>query len=121
MGLPFRTVFPDLDGPEVADRLDAAFRGEPPFRTNEQRVQWRSPDGIQREMYLRLLIEATQDSDGAIRGLVFYGWDVPERIELRRRAQALPVARVALIEQVPVGIIFVDADGRPEVTNALAR
>ncbi len=121
VGRPFRMVFPDLGGPVIADQLDAALRSGRPFRTDEQRVGWRSPDGVQREAYLALLIDATRDGEGTVGGLVFYGWDVTERVELRRRVNALAAERAAVIEQLPAGIIYVDHEGRPEATNAAAR
>lgn len=90
VGRPFRTVFRDLSGPVIVERLDAVFRDGQPFGTDELLLAWQGPDGRRHERYVALLIEPTRHSDGSVAGLVLYGWELVEEVRLRAWPRSAP-------------------------------
>ena len=120
IGQPLRNAFRDADAGVFAELARIHETGQA-YRTNEQRVRFTLPDGTAREAYLSFIAEPRRSADGAVDGIVFYGWDITENVRMREQLQRLTVEQRTLIEQLPVGVIYTDERARPVIVNPVAR
>ncbi|HUQ16716.1 MAG TPA: PAS domain-containing protein, partial [Candidatus Saccharimonadales bacterium] len=119
LGEKFGTAFPaatDL----LRRRLDRIYESKEPYRNNELPLAFDLPDGTPRELHVSVIAEATSNAAGVHDGIALYGWDVTEPVRARHHLERLTREQIALLEQLPVGIIYVNTEGRPIVTNAVA-
>ena len=120
IGLRLREAFRDADA-DVFAHLARIYETGTAYRTNEQRVRFTLPDGTPREVYLSFIAEPRRSVDGAVDGVVFYGWDISENVRMRERLQRLTVEQRTLVEQLPVGVIYTDERAHPVLVNPVAR
>lgn len=64
-----------------------------------------------------VVITPLRDESGTLRGFVKVTRDFTERMEAQRQLETQNKRLVALIENNPLGILYVDADGRAQVAN----
>lgn len=120
VGEPFGTAFPAAND-VLRQRIERIYEGGPPYRNNELRLSFTLPDGTPRELYVSMIAEATRDPAGLQDGIAFFGWDVSDQVRARERLERLTREQIALLEQLPVGLLYLNAEGRPIVQNAVAR
>jgi len=120
IGEPFGTAFPATTD-RLLRRLDRIYDSGQTYRNNELPLAFRLPDGAPQEIFVSVVAEATRDAGGAHDGIAFFGWDVTEQVRARDRLERLTREQVALLEQLPVGIIYLDAEGRPMLQNGVVR
>lgn len=120
VGRPLVECFP-VQGPAIVPVLDRLFATGEAWRTSEQRFLIRPPEGPEREVYLSLTAEPTRSAAGEIEGIVFYGWDVTEQVAIRQRLHRLSAEQEVLLQQLPVGVVYVDAFACPILVNPAAR
>lgn len=72
-----------------------------------------------RQRSLTITVEPTRNAAGAVSGLVFFGVDVSEQIDLRVRLMTVQAQQEAIVRQLPsrVGVIVVDRSGRAVTTT----
>lgn len=119
-GRSLREVFPNVDARLFA-ALSAVQQTGQAYRTNEQQVSLRRPDGSAYDVYLSFIAEPRRTADGAVDGVVFYGWDITEIVQMREQLQRLTLEQRTLLEQLPVGVIYTDERARPVLVNSVAR
>lgn len=120
IGSTLRECFPGTVDP-VFDALAAIQATGEAYRTNEQLVRLPLPDGTVREVHLSFIAEPRRSTDGAVDGIVFYGWDITEIVQMRERLHELSAEQRVLLEQLPVGVIYTDELARPVLVNGVAR
>lgn len=123
IGHTIRECFPEVDPAAEAaahDRLDQVYGSGEPWR--ETQAMWTLlRDGVTVEVSLTFTIEATRDAGGAVNGLAIYGWDVTDQIAMRRRLERLSTEQQVLLEELPVGVVYLDARGHATLVNPVAR
>lgn len=120
VGRTLRECFPDLGEPVFAALRESLATGEG-YRMSEQRLRYALPDGDLREVFLSFIAQPRRSRGGLIDGMTLYAWDVTERARMRQRLQRLTLEQRTLLEELPVGVIYTDEQGRPILVNAVAR
>lgn len=120
VGEAFGTAFPAAND-VLRHRIERIYEGGPPYRNNELRLTFSLPDGTPRELYVSMIAEATRGAGGEQDGIAFFGWNVTEQVRAREHLEHLTREQIALLEQLPVGILYLNAEGRPIMQNAVAR
>ena len=120
VGRAFVECFP-AQGAALRSPLDRVYGSGAAWRSSEERLLVHTPTGGEREVYVSLVAEPMRDASGAVDGIVFYGWDVTEQVVMRRRLHRLGAEQEALLEQLPVGVVYTDALARPIMVNPVAR
>lgn len=119
VGEPFGTAFPAAND-LLRHRLERIYEGGPAYRNNEVALSFTLPVGTPRELYVTVIAEATRDAGGVQDGIAFFGWDVTAEVHAREHLKRLTQEQLALLEQLPIGIVYVNAEGRPILQNAVA-
>ncbi|HEV2250946.1 MAG TPA: LuxR C-terminal-related transcriptional regulator [Candidatus Limnocylindria bacterium] len=104
-----------LTEPEAAllPLVDAVYQSGGGVQRVGVPVRLTGPAGpIQRS--LTITVEPTRTAAGAVGGLVFFGIDVTEEVQLRERLQSAEAERQAIVQQLPggIGLVVLHADGR---------
>ena len=120
IGRTLREAFSDVAA-GMYELLVSVQRTGQAYRSNEQLVRFQLPDGTPREAYLSFIAEPRRAADGAVDGVVFYGWDITESVRMREELQRLTLEQRTLLEQLPVGVIYTDERARPVLVNGVAR
>ena len=118
VGKTFREAFPELDEAGIVRLLDDSFAtGEPRSAAAVPALWYRGPGGEQARGYLTTIVEPMRHADGTVGGVVFFGLDVTSEIEARETRDEAHVA----FEQLPSGVISIDADGTITDLNTAGR
>lgn len=118
VGKTFRAAFPELDEAGIVRLLDESFAtGEPRSAAAVPALWHRGPNGEQARGYLSTIVQPMRRADGSVGGVVFFGLDVTSEIEAR---QTRDEAHAAL-EQLPSGVISIDAEGTITDLNPAGR
>ena len=98
----------------LAPLVDAVYRAGQGVRHVGVRVRRAGSEGPT-EHSLTIKVEPTRGPTGAVAGLVFFGIDVSEQIDLTVRLTTIQAERQAIVEQLPSGIsvAVLDPSGRP--------
>jgi len=120
IGEPFGEAFPAAND-VLRHRLERIYEGGPPYGNNELHLSFSLPDGTPREMYVSVIAEATRDARGAQDGIAFFGWDITGQVHAREHLERLAREQLSLLEQLPVGIVYLNLEGRPILQNAVVR
>lgn len=102
--------------------VDAVYRAGTGVRHVGVPVRWIGSDGpIERSLTIK--VEPTRGPTGTVSGLVFFGIDVSEQIDLRVQLRTVQAERQAIVEQLPSGIsvAVVDPAGRTLLLNGPIR
>ncbi|HEY8730849.1 MAG TPA: LuxR C-terminal-related transcriptional regulator [Candidatus Limnocylindria bacterium] len=96
--------------------VNAAYRAGSAVQRVGLAVKWTGPDGpIERS--LTVTVEPTRNAAGAVSGLVFFGVDVTEHLQLRARLETAQAQQRAIVQQLPSGVVVVDRAGRAVVVT----
>ena len=118
VGKTFREAFPELDATGIVRLLDESFAtGEPRSAAAVPALWYRDPNGEQARGYLNTIVQPMRHADGTIGGVVFFGLDVTGEIEARETRDEAHAA----FEQLPSGVISIDADGTITDLNSAGR
>ena len=112
IGQSFREAFPDFDEAGIVKFLDEAYSTGQPVTVREIPARWyRGKDGGLDLGYLTILIKPMRRDDGGIGGLAQFSLDVTAEVDARHTAKELADEEIAILDQLPVGVIVVDRDG----------
>ena len=133
LGRRLRDVLPEVEEQGFLDLLDRVYTTGAPFIGNEVPVQL-PPDGggALESRYLNFVYQAMRGPAGAIAGVLVTGTDVTALVETRhaveaslREAQRLAVERDierrrlrTMLEQAPLAVALIGADGAIQFANA---
>lgn len=120
IGHAAREVLPDTAA-AVRAALESIYATGRAYRTNEQRITFALPGRAAHDVHLSFIAEPRRSADGAVDGVVFYGWDISEIVRIRERLHQLSAEQRVLLEQLPVGVIYTDEHARPVLVNGVAR
>ncbi|HEV2009415.1 MAG TPA: LuxR C-terminal-related transcriptional regulator [Candidatus Limnocylindria bacterium] len=128
----FTQLFGDRDGwigyrlrdllmeaePALLPLVDAAYQAGTGTQQGGVPVKWTGRDGAT-ERSLMITVEPTRRAAGAVSGLVFFGVDVTEEIDLRVRLQTAQAQEQAIVQRLPgrIAVIVVDRAGLPVTTT----
>jgi len=126
-GRPFRVVFPEVAGQDLAAILDRVYADGEPYVGTEQPVSFARDDACRRDAFVTFVVQPLCDNVGAVEGLLLNGVDVTAEVQARRRLDDLAAARAAaharlqqVVDVLPEGIVVVDAGGRVIIANHMA-
>jgi DNA-binding CsgD family transcriptional regulator len=112
IGRAFREAFPDFDEAGIVKFLDEAYRTGQPVTVRDVPARWyRGVNGALDLGYLTILIQPMRRADGTIGGLAQFSMDVTAEVDARNAAKQLDDEQIAILDQLPCGVIVVDRDG----------
>jgi PAS domain-containing protein len=112
VGRTFREAFPDLDEAGIKTFLDQAYAAGAPVSATDIPARWyRGKDGGLDDGYLKILIEPMRHADGSVGGVAQFSIDVTKEVEAREAADLLAAEQIAILDQLPCGVIVVDREG----------
>lgn len=90
IGCTAREAFPELEGQGFFDLLDQVFATGQPFTGNEVAAQLdRQGNGTIEEGFFNFVYQPIFDTNGAVEGVITFGFEVTEQVVARRQAEAL--------------------------------
>jgi len=104
VGKSAHEAFPELDGSPLHEVLDGVFRTGVPWMGDEVLVPFAGRDGRPEERWFTFLYSPYRDGDGAIAGVMSFGFEVTTMVRARRRIEALFDANL-------IGTVFWRLDG----------
>ncbi len=112
IGRTFREAFPDFDDAGIVKFLDEAHRSGAPVTVRDLPATWhRGKEGALALGYLTILIEPMRHADGSVGGLAEFSMDVTTEVDARNVVKELANEQIAILDQLPCGVIVVDRDG----------
>ena len=112
VGRSFREAFPDLDEGGIKKFLDQAYGSGDPVSVTDLPARWyRGGDGGLASGYLTILIEPMRRADGSVGGVAQFSIDVTKEVEARQAADQISDEQIAILDQLPCGVIVVDPEG----------
>lgn len=120
VGRTYRECFPEAPAESIG-RLDSLYATGETFSSNERRREIVLPGGERREVFLSLVVQPTRDRDGSVGGVIFFGRDVTQEVAMRRRLERIRTEQQVLLEQLPLGVVYLDARGHATLVNPIAR
>jgi serine phosphatase RsbU (regulator of sigma subunit)/anti-sigma regulatory factor (Ser/Thr protein kinase) len=94
MGVPFRQVFPEIEGQLLHEMLDRVYATGEAETGKEWRAQFNSGAGEVQEIYADFKVVPRRATDGAVNGLLIMGSDVTGRVAERQAEQQQQTADV---------------------------
>jgi len=112
VGRTFREAFPDLDEVGIKKFLDQAYSTGRPVSVTDVPARWyRGNEGDLDQGYLTILLEPMRHADGSVGGVAQFSIDVTKEVEARDAAKQLAGEQIAILDQLPCGVIVVDQEG----------
>jgi len=112
VGRTFREAFPDLEEAGIKTFLDQAYATGAPVSATDIPARWhRGNDGGLEPGYMTVLIEPMRHADGSVGGVAQFSIDVTKEVEAREAADLLAGEQLAILDQLPCGVIVVDREG----------
>ena len=112
VGRTFREAFPDLEEAGIKTFLDQAYATGAPVCATDIPARWhRGKDGGLEPGYMTVLIEPMRHADGSVGGVAQFSIDVTKEVEAREAADLLAGEQLAILDQLPCGVIVVDREG----------
>ncbi|HWJ23747.1 MAG TPA: PAS domain-containing protein [Gemmatimonadaceae bacterium] len=131
IGLPVREAVPEAVVGGLVELMDRVYRtGEPYYAAERRLLLDQDNDGVTEEYFFDLGYQPLRDADGRVYAVASTGYDVTAQVVARREleaaradAEAARERLFAVLAQLPVGVVIVEApSGRAVVINdALAR
>jgi PAS domain S-box-containing protein len=110
IGKTFEEIYPDItDG---AALLDQAYRTGERLLLHERATNYAR--GVGETLvpgHVTVIVQPLPDRDGQIAAVAVTSIDVSESVRTRRQLQKIETERLAIIDQLPSGVIVVDRDG----------
>ena len=120
IGRTVREAFPEAPGQEAIAVAESVFATGVPSIAHEIERRWDRGNGIEARI-LDQVIQPLHDGDGRVNGIVSFAVDVTDEVERRRHAELLREEYAAVLDQVPSGVVVLDAEGRIVRINDAAR
>jgi PAS domain-containing protein len=112
VGHSFREAFPDFDEAGIKKFLDQAYTTGEPVSVTDLPARWyRGKESGLDQGYLTILIEPMRHADGSVGGVAQFSIDVTTEVEARDAARQLAGEEIAILDQLPCGVIVVDQEG----------
>jgi PAS domain S-box-containing protein len=112
LGLPIRTVRPEMEGLGVFELLDQVYTTGQPFVGNEMRFEVDNPQTRQREeRYFNFVYQPIRDDKGVVDGILIHGVEVTEQVHRRQKLQESEARLQRLVNSNVIGVSFSHEDG----------
>jgi PAS domain-containing protein len=109
-GLAYREAFPDQGGSVAL--LDEAYRtGERVVRTDLERRFVRAA-GVEEPGFVTVMLQPLPSAEGGLAGIAVFSVDVTESVHARARVRQLETEQLAILDQLPMGVVVVDGEGK---------
>jgi DNA-binding CsgD family transcriptional regulator len=119
LGRTVRACFPELSD-AVMESLDRTYRLGERYGGSELPRVYHLPSGERRAILLSLICEPMRSPAHEITGTIFYGCDVTDLVARRQPRASLTADQRSVLDQLPVAIVCVDAEGQTTYSNDAA-
>lgn len=120
VGMPYREAFPEREA--SLDLLDRVYQGGKRFVGNELPRRFiRVASGLEEDGYVALVLQPLPGPAGKTAGLAIFSIDVTDSVRAQMRVQELETERLAILDQLPSGVIVVDREGIVTSVNDAGR
>jgi len=111
IGKTVREVFPEVESQGFYKLLDTVFETGVPFIHNEHPLRLDvKGDGVLKEIYLNFIYQPYRNSDGEVEGIYYFGVDVTEQVESRKKIEQADQRYRQIVETAEEGIWVIDKD-----------
>lgn len=119
IGLPLRTVLPELEGQGIYEILDAVYTTGKPFEINEMCIQIDvMGDGEIKDMFFNLIYKPLRDDQNNVIGIFAHAVDISELVNTRIAAEKSKEQLEDMILNAPVATaLYVGKDMVVELAN----
>lgn len=120
IGKTFTELYPDIaDGQELLDR---AYRTGERVLLHERETRYaRGEGGALANGHVTVILQPLPGGDEKPAGVAVLSVDITDSVRSRRRVQELETERLAILDQLPSGVVTVDAKGTITGLNATGR
>lgn len=121
IGKPLIEAFPELKDQGIAELLDNVYVTGKSYSGTEMPVKIdRDGDGKMTSVYVNSIYQAYRNMEDKIEGVFFFGTNVTEQVEARKKIEESEEKYSSLIQNLPAAIYTTDAQGRIILYNKAA-
>lgn len=120
IGRRYRDVFPER-GESLALLGRVYATGERSVGVDLPRRFRRAESAVEEDGYVTAVVEPLPGGDGATSGVAVFSMDVTDVVRARRQLRELEAEELAILDQLPSGVIVVDREGYVLKVNQAAR
>ncbi len=117
LGLPVRRVFPELEGTDIFEQLEEAYRTGRRIVQDEVPLQFRMDDGTMRPGYYTYTFTPHFDEAGRVQGLILMGINVTGHVLARQAIQRSEEQLRLITDRLPAFVSYIDKEGRYQFVN----
>lgn len=112
-------AFPEVADQGIPEWMDHVYRTGETFTSVDTPVELMM-DGRLRQCYLTFMYQPYKNNDGEVEGIFYFGINVTEQVEARKRLEESERRYLNLIQNLPVAVYTTDAEGRMLLYNKAA-
>lgn len=121
LGRSVRAVFPEAEGQGIFELMDQTFNTGKSYSVQERLIQLDVKGHGQKEnLYLSFMFQPYRNEEGAVEGIFYFGVDVTEQVQARKKIEESQKQYVSLMENLPAAVYTCDAAGRILLYNKAA-
>jgi PAS domain S-box-containing protein len=117
LGLPLRSVFPELVGTGIFEQLEEAYRSGKRIEQIEVPLYFRTADGTMKLGYYTYTFTPHFDEAGRVQGLLLMGIDVTGYVLARQAIQRSQEQLKLITDSIPDLISYINQEGRIGFVN----
>jgi len=119
VGRPAREIFHDVLGQRILDLLDNAFLTGERLALHDLPVEWHRGHGLVTG-HVNLVLEPLRDAEGRTVGVFMVLHDITDAVRDRAEVDLAAAERSTILSHIDLGVLVVDAGGRPVLVNDAA-
>ena len=114
-------VFPEAKNQCVPGWLDQVYQTGETFSSYETSLKLNvKGTGLLQQFYLSFMFQAYRNNEGGIEGIFYFGVDVTEQVEARKRIEESEKQYADLIQNLPAAVYTTDTEGKILLYNKAA-
>ncbi|WP_257454726.1 PAS domain-containing sensor histidine kinase [Archangium lipolyticum] len=117
LGIPLRSVLPELEGTGIFEQLDEAFRTGRRVEQSEVPLHFRTASGTMKLGYYTYTFTPHFDESGHVRGLILMGINVTDYVLARQTIQRSQEQLQLITDRLPGFVSYIDREGRYRFVN----
>jgi PAS domain S-box-containing protein len=121
IGRSVMEIFPEAEDQLVPQWMDQVYNSGETFTSLETSLQLDvEGTGILQQFYLSFMFQAYRNTSGEIEGIFYFGVDVTQEVQARKRAEESKKQYADLIQNLPAAVYTTDAEGKIQIFNKAA-
>lgn len=117
LGMPFVSVFPELNGQEMERTLNEVYETGKPFSGSEMPIKIIQKDNSVKKMHVDFIFHPVRAIDGRAKGVLVVVTDVTEKVNARKKVEESEMRYRSLTDSIPQLMWTATPDGQFNYAN----